>query len=207
MKIKLTDKRPLLVFAHKGEALAFFTHFKAVPLRLPSLERVNLFESRECLILLTGEGRQEAQDKLVSVLPVLKNISMIINLGVAGALSPDLPVGSMAFIKKIFAEGEAPYQCPDKMAQDQWITADLFTADKRILDSSDARPLAKIAQLVDREAYGLAIAAQNFHLAFIALKVVSDLPWKKNDSDNQQKVQQRAPDWSSLLLQSFTQLF
>ncbi len=204
MKATSTDGRPLLVFAHKGEAQAFLTHFKAGPIRLPSLERVNLFESSECLILLTGEGKVEAHNKLKSVFPSLKQINFIINLGVAGALSPKLPLGSVALIQKIFALEERSYECALTRTQGNWIAADLVTAEKRILDAKEALPLAQIAPLVDREAHGLAQAALALHLPFISLKVVSDLPWKNAGQDD---VRKKAAEWSTLLLQAFQQLF
>jgi len=206
---KLNNPRPLLVFAHKGEAQAFLTHFRASPIRLPSLEKIALFEAKEFFLLLSGEGRVGTCQKLGEVLEVLaKDLSKVINLGVAGALGQGPPLGSVYLVDQIFAFQVPALKCSPATGLE--LSANLFTADQRILSGSEALELAKLAPMVDREAHGLAQAAQLYDLPFISVKVISDQPWQMentaSDRKYQKSVQEKAGEWSALLLQAYNRL-
>ncbi len=211
----LSTGRPLLVFAHKGEAQTFLAHFKASPIRLPSLDQIELFECPQLFILITGEGRVGACQKLSDVFDALqRDISKVINLGVAGALTPELPLGTVVLVNNIYAFEGPVIQCsPAKCtsARAPRIIANLFTSDKRILAASDASELAKLAPLVDREAHGLAQTSQLYNLPFTSLKVISDLPWQASEAISDRKyqkvVQERAAEWSALLFETFSRLY
>ncbi|MBI2522504.1 MAG: hypothetical protein HYV97_18940 [Bdellovibrio sp.] len=214
MNSSRTIGRPLLVFAHKGEAQAFLAHFKASPLSLPSLSQIQLFECQQLLILLTGEGRIGASQKLSDVLNTLsKDIAKVINLGVAGALNQELSVGTVVLVDHIYAFDGPIVQCSPMKCSGPLVpctTADLFTSDKRVLGASESLELAKLAPIVDREAHGLAQTTHLYNLPFTSLKVISDLPWQApdnlDDGKYQKEVQKKATEWSTLLLKTFNRL-
>lgn len=90
------SKKPLLIFAHPGEARCFIpecSSLTALPLpemKLKPLENSKLIlkESPRFFLLITGEGRQNATLATSFTLALLQNkISSVINYGLAGLLT------------------------------------------------------------------------------------------------------------------------
>jgi hypothetical protein len=73
---------------------------------------------------------------------------------------------------------------------------DCLTSFERILSPEKALPLSGIGQLVDREAWGVAMAAKNAGVEFKAFKLISDLAGSLGACE---LTRENAPEWSAKL--------
>jgi hypothetical protein len=155
----------LITMAHLGEAQASIEQLK--------LRRVGprLFESELCTLLLTGEGPLEAAIAVAAELG-RKAYHSVINLGVAGAMAPELAVGSLHQIRTLYLINDGKPQFKSIPVAGQGL--DCLTSFERILDPQKATPLRGMAPLVDREAWGVGMAARQQNTPFICYKLVSD---------------------------------
>jgi len=177
-----------LCFAHRGEAQAFLKFYAYTP----ALEKFpGLFSSGKNYLLLTGEGLINASVKTASVLGLLQTkIKNVINIGLAGSLSKSIQLQEVYRIRTIYGHGELnPYfhsfTSVSHLGIDGLPVADILSHSDRVLNSESAIRLAPFADLVDREAWGVARACQNFKLAFFCLKLASDAPINQLIQDEQ----------------------
>ncbi|EQC51742.1 PF11140 domain protein [Bacteriovorax sp. DB6_IX] len=155
----------LLVFAHRGEAQTFLKE-----LSLKSHPKMNdLYISEEIAILLCSEGLLSSVSKLSFALGKLENCHDVINFGICGALESSIELGSIHRARTIYAENEFK-----SYSQNEHDSIDLITAKSRALTSAQAEKLNVVAQLVDREAWGLAHVCKEYGVDFQAIKLVSD---------------------------------
>ena len=156
----------LITMAHAGEARGSIETFK--------LERItpHLYRNEELVLILTGEGPFEAATKTSLIIPKYP-FSEVINIGIAGSLSPELKIGDFLPVRTHYLiNGATPLF---KTFQGHSTGVDCLTAFERILDPKKAEPLRGLGGLVDREAWGVAMAARTAELPMRSFKMVSDM--------------------------------
>ena len=88
---------PLLVFAHRGEAAGFLK--RDGPWKSRDGEG-RLYQNRHAFLLLCGEGIMEAALHTTATLSKYgEDISSVVNLGIAGGLSPGVKMDSIVAVR------------------------------------------------------------------------------------------------------------
>jgi hypothetical protein len=177
----------LITMAHLGEAQGVIELFK--------LSRItpSLFEGENVTCLITGEGPFEAATRTASQLGQ-KKYQKVINLGIAGALNHDLPLESIYPIRSIYLAIDGKPQFKSFKSLESGL--DCITSFERILDAQKALPLSGVGQLVDREAWGVAMAAKEAQVRFESYKLISD---KAGTLGACEIVKEKAQEWSKEL--------
>lgn len=191
-------KKKLLIFAHRGEARAFFSKYtlKAMPFT------EGLYESAECYLLITGEGPWKAGPKLALVLGKLANeIDSCINLGIAGALRSSIETGKIYPIRTCFLEQNSEMQFASHQLSPQGL--DLITCHTRVLDPDLAKRLDNFSPLVDRELWSLAQVSTLSGHKISAYKLISDMV---GETEICQRVKEKSDQFSALLLDFYSSL-
>lgn len=151
--------------AHPGEAQGVIETFK--------IKKVSqdLFQNEELVLLLTGEGPFEAAIK--TALTISKYpFKEILNLGIAGSLSDTFRPGDFVPVRTIYLVQD--FRPQFKTFQSLENGADCLTSFERILDHEKAKGLRGIGKIVDREAWGVAMAAKTAGIPFKSYKLISD---------------------------------
>lgn len=162
----------LLVFAHRGEAQAFLKgrNFRAVDFAFSGV-----FQSEKEMLLLCGEGLQVAEKRASVFLNSFgKNISLVLNLGIGGSLSDSLKPGEIYSIRAVFREPGEGQAFPTFRSAEPAAQTDCVSAAKRVLTRDYAQRLAPFAPIVDRELWAIASLCADYHLPFLAYKLISD---------------------------------
>ncbi len=167
----------LLVFAHRGEAQVFVREFG-----LQKLADVNLpFEvlsdsSQNFLLVCMGEGLQNATECVSATLAIFgQRITTVVNLGIAGILSPDLDVGKTIHIRTCYAQKNSKDMEFKSFSTDTLSAShDIVSARDRVLTTLVAEHLGCFAPIVDREAWAVASVAHRFGKSFHCIKYLSD---------------------------------
>lgn len=151
--------------AHLGEAQGVINLF--------DLKRVtpNLFENDSLSCLITGEGPFEAATAVASQLSK-KSYVRVLNLGIAGALDKSLKLGEIYPVRSVYLVVSASPQFKSFQSYNQGL--DCITSFERILSSEKTLPLSGLGALVDREAWGVAMATKSHGVSFESYKLVSD---------------------------------
>ncbi|EQC46558.1 phosphorylase [Bacteriovorax sp. Seq25_V] len=157
----------LLVFAHRGEAQIFL---KNIPLKShPRLNELYIGENESLLIV--GEGIFDSMSKLSFALGLLTSVEEIINIGICGALTPSIELGSIHEVAHVYCEDEfKSFPCSSLSKS----STNCITAKERVLTTSKAGELNNIAPLVDRELWALCKVAKDFGRSIRSIKLVSD---------------------------------
>lgn len=164
----------LLCFAHRGECVVFLRRLSLHPLPLS-------FATAWCgdglYVLLTGEGIEQAGRTLAAFCARYeRELSAIINLGIAGGLDPRLRRGTTYLVRTIYGtKHAAQVEYRSYSSTDQSALYDCISARTRVLDAKIGSALANFAPLVDRELWGLAGVAAQFKLPLHAAKLVSEI--------------------------------
>lgn len=155
----------LITMAHMGEAQSVIETFH--------LKRISsqLYESELLSCLITGEGPFEAATQTAALLGQ-KKFGSVINLGIAGSLSSEHKVGEIHPVRSIYLAIDGKPQFKSFKSLDTGL--DCLTSFERILSPSKAEQLSGVAHLVDREAWGVAMAAKNLGVPFSSFKLISD---------------------------------
>jgi hypothetical protein len=186
-----------LIFAHHLEAQSFIEHFG---LRLKTNFVADLYESDQWLLLITGEGLQNALQKTSAFFSQFgKNIECAFNLGVAGQLRDKISLGDIVSIRTVFAQFDEP-QYKSFTSHDAQAKFDLISFSSRVHSSETKNKLSFFGDLVDREFWGIASSAQLFSIPFYSYKYVSD---QADESVDCQRVKDEARAISQKLLQYF----
>jgi hypothetical protein len=127
-------------------------------------------------LLVTGEGLEAALLRASSTLAATEtSAKAVINLGAAGVLRDGIETGRIFRIRTVYGERRRG------LAHQQSFTCrgahevcDIIAASERVLDDDHAAGLAPFAHLVDRESWGIAMAAASFGVPFQAVKITSD---------------------------------
>lgn len=177
----------LITMAHLGEAQGVIDLFKL------TRSSPTLFEGDNLTCLITGEGPFEAAIRTASILSQ-KKYTQVINLGIAGTLNPDLPIASIQTVRSVYLAINGKPQF--KSFKSSELGIDCVTSFERILDPQKAIPLSGVAQLVDREAWGVAMAAKDAQISFHSYKLISDQAGTLGACES---VKERVQDWSAKL--------
>ena len=156
----------LIVLAHYGEAQSIIDHYSL------SKKSEELYQNSELTLLLTGEGPFEATARISSLL-ALGNYSSVINLGIVGSLDASLPLGQIHEVRTIYLaiDGKLQYKSFTLANEGR----DLITSFERILRADKAQVLRGFADLVDREAWGVAFACKEHGVPLRSFKLISDM--------------------------------
>jgi len=126
------------------------------------------------VIVLSGIGKQRAAAATAHLISA-RGASRVINVGVCGALSASLEPGAMVRIAAVLdgdAEGE-PLPC-EHSAWGKLTAARLASVDEAVFGGARRAELARRADVVDMEGWGVAEACRRLGAAFCAVKGVTD---------------------------------
>ncbi len=187
----------LLVFAHRGEAQAFFNQWDFAPVEF---HFAGLFKSKNYYLLITGEGPKDASEKTVAVIADLKEeLDEVINIGIGGSLNPKLKIGDLAWIRSSYAQNAE--RCEFKSyTTTRHDNLDCITAYSRVSTIEEKKTLSSFADIVDRELWSVMSAAHLFDLPAFALKLISD---EADSQDFCKLVKEEAPALSKKMLNAF----
>lgn len=168
--------KPLLIFAHRGEASAFIEELRFKALQGLS-SQIQAYESDEAFLLISGEGTQNALFSTTAFLAHQKPafIKEVVQMGVAGSLDRSLSVGSIMPIRCAYAEkrdGEPEFKSFPLSATQKG--SDCISAVDRVFSSTHSRKLSAFASLVDRELWSIAYSSSSFDLPLKSYKYVTD---------------------------------
>ncbi len=193
----------LLIFAHKGEASHFISKLNFKP--LPFIFN-GLYSNGKDLLLLTGEGLQNATEKTAIVLTKYsKEISQLVNIGIAGSLNLNLKIDESYLICESFKESADSID-GKKFKFTNSSEFKCISANNRVLDIIYAKKLAAHADLVDRELWAIASCAKIFKVQVIALKLISDNALIENSKDICIDIKARAREMSEKLFKKYLEL-
>ena len=130
------------------------------------------------------------------------NADLILNVGFAGCLNPNLALGQVVLVDKILADSKEPIFLNDSQAENfckshNLSLTTLLTAQNpvtSILDRDELRQKTG-ADIVDMEGHHLYSLAKKNNMPLISLKVISD----NADSDVWQTIKQNSERWSEIL--------
>ena len=183
----------LITMAHLGEAQAIIESFQ--------LKRLtpHYYEGDSMGCLITGEGPFEAATHTAAILGQ-KKFTKVINLGIAGTLNTTHEVGAICEIRSIYLiiEGKPQY----KSFSPSSAGVDCLTSFERILSHEKAKILQGVGDLVDREAWGVAMAAKTQGVDFQCFKLISDQAGTLGACE---VVRDMAQEWSLKLAQFLSQ--
>lgn len=188
----------LLIFAHRGEAQAFFNEWELLPV---NFYFTGLFKNKDHYVLITGEGPKEASEKTVAVLSSFKSeITEVINIGIAGSLTPKLKVGDHVWVRSSYAQNAD--RCEFKsFTTKNHDNIDCITAYSRVTTPEEKKILSNFADIVDRELWSIASAGHLFRVDVSALKLISD---ESDSTDICQLVKDEAPALSKKLFTEYS---
>jgi nucleoside phosphorylase len=193
----------LLVFAHRAEAGEFF---RAYPDFNVSADR-NVYQSkqRNATLLICGQGPEKAGGRLAALLADKIQYSEIINLGIAGSLTPDSTPGDVLFINQVrvsISPSLLTLSLPDPNVP----VAECSSFDKPVTEINgimdDIGGGKK--QLVDMELFSLVSVARKYSIPVTAIKVVSDMVGAEEQFRD---IRAKLPHYSRLLYQMYEQYF
>ena len=176
------NRKTLIVAAHRGEIQYFFTKHAYTKIRDMLYP---LYENDLHFIFITGEGENNVRIKFKKILSIYYDrISSIINLGIAGTLKPDLArLEEIYSISQIFKQDPSGGIDPIVIETDSKPGLRCISSMERILQSGKANALSQYADIVDREAWSLAIIAGEFNTPIKVYKYISDIPGKQSNDE------------------------
>jgi hypothetical protein len=161
----------LITMAHLGEAQGTIDKFNLIKLR------PDLYKNETMVLLITGEGPFEAATKTALTLPQYA-FKEVINLGIAGTLTDDFKIGDFFPVRSVYLINDLKPQFKSFPSLPEG--KDCLTSFERLLDPKRAQVLKGIGSLVDREAWGVAMAAKTAGVPFRAYKIISDMAGTTN---------------------------
>ncbi|MEK7790138.1 MAG: hypothetical protein AAB309_00745 [Deltaproteobacteria bacterium] len=162
----------LFTFAHRGEAQVFLKRGNYKPI---SFFFDGLYENGGDLLLITGEGLQKTTEKAAAVCASYhKEISHLINFGVAGSLSPELTLGEIYSVRTVYKEDEFHSFTTRGMTSFGAPHFDCISALERVVNDEKAAKLGCFAQIVDRELWAIGSLASLFRIPFQSHKLIAD---------------------------------
>lgn len=188
----------LLTFAHRGEAQAFLAAYSFKPV---DFFFDGLLKSDDSYLLITGEGPHIASEKTITVLASFHaEITYVYNLGVAGSLNSKFKKYDLLWIRTAYAHHADKCEFKSYSSLNPQAVNDCMTAYSRILNLAEKMKLAHFANLVDRELWAVASAAQLFKKSYQSLKIISD---EMHDGEICQFIKEEAALFSEKLLLEF----
>ncbi len=167
----------LIIFATLGEAARTVEKLKARP--SPSIPTCYFFDKG--LIVIANVGIHSAQ---MAVSKYINQVDEVWNIGLAGALKNELPIGTLVEIAKVGKHTHLPQNLDAgsiKIVESTIpsfslpnLGAKLISTDFPIHDRDTREALSSEWDLVDMEGYGVAFAAVGFNKPYRLWKIVSD---------------------------------
>lgn len=192
----LQESMHLVCIAHLGEAQALIKGL--------SLQKVNneIYHRGELYLLITGEGPWEVLTTLPYIIAKY-SITSLLNLGIAGSLSPKVKQGLIYPIRTCYAYRESSPRFNSYSTRHQQSTLDCITTEDRVLDNTLARELSNFADIVDREVWAVGRVAQKYNIPFESYKLISDIAGDKTQCFD---LKNRAPEFSQKILKFYLEL-
>lgn len=182
----------LLVFAHHGEAQSFISHFKLKP-----IDRTT-YRNDELHLLICGEGKENALFHTTKYL-AQNNIDSVYNFGVVASLRENIQSLQVFEVRTIYSHNGVKPQF-HSFTTNANSTIDCVSSESRVLTKEQKLPFIPMAELLDREAWAIAMSAKNFNKEFYCFKVVSD---ELEEHDFCHTVKEQAEIYSTKLLNAF----
>ena len=190
----------LLTFAHRGEAQAFLAAYSFKPV---DFFFDGLLKSEHYYLLVMGEGPHSASEKTISVLAKYSNeITHVFNLGVAGSLNQKIKMNDLIWVRTSYAHHAEKLEFKSYTTGAIKALNDCMTAYTRVLSFEEKNKLSHFANIVDRELWSVASAANLFKKPCLALKIISD-EMTESEGNICDFVKEKAPFFSEKLLQEF----
>lgn len=191
----------LLMFAHRGEAQEFIRRKHNIPV---DFYFSGVYRSTDEILLITNGGLQQTREKMISICNYFgKNITKVINLGIAGSLTDRLQLNQIYAIRKIYHEPDQNDLYPSFVCADQKSKIDCVTVREPILDNKSANGFANIAQVVDQELWACAAVSKDYNLPLRAYKLISD---RIGDDNSAAILKSRAATFSKHLFDFYKKL-
>ncbi|MEC9281448.1 MAG: hypothetical protein VX642_01955, partial [Bdellovibrionota bacterium] len=192
--------KSLLVFAHKAEASSFI---RELQLKRDNSYSGELYLSEEISLLICGEGPMRSSAKLSKAIHhlQLKNIELIINMGIAGSLNDKLEINKIYDFSVVLAEasfGKPEFKGFESLQRDS--KNYLITALDRVKTAAYREQLSQFAEAVDREAWGLAFVCDEYNIPFSCYKLISDVAGPETSCFD---VKEKAKFYSESLLEFY----
>lgn len=195
----------LLVFAHRGEAKTFLKEL--VLDRVRSEESVELFSNEDLYLLICGEGIDKALLQTSYVLGKYESISEIFNIGICGSLAVVQEESEVFEVSSINANSNSHFEFKSfECLQNTPKTRNLISTNQRILEKSQVEMILPLGDFVDREAWGVALAAHQIKkLKIICLKIASD--FVQIESQFCERVKEQSMEFSDKLFEYYQKHF
>lgn len=162
----------LLTFAHRKEAESFIDYLNFKPV---NFHFDGLFRNDNDFLLITGEGTQNATEKVVATISFFKNeIKHLYNIGIAGSLSNKASKGELVEIRTSYAHHATRLEFKSFTSNATDSNLDCMTVFERVLSLDQRKKLSLHADIIDRELWSIASASHLFKIPFTAYKYISD---------------------------------
>jgi nucleoside phosphorylase len=184
----------LITMAHLGEAQGTIDKFHLIKLR------PDLYKNETMVLLITGEGPFEAATKTALTLPQF-DFKEVINLGIAGSLTDKFNIGDFFAVRSIYLINDLKPQF--KSFPSLPTGEDCLTSFERLLDPTRTHILKGVGSLVDREAWGVAMAAKTAGVPFRAYKMISDVAGTTNACE---LVKEKAQEFGESLAENLSKI-
>jgi nucleoside phosphorylase len=187
----------LITIAHKAEAQAFIKRKHNIPVEFYF---TGIYRHEDEILLLTGSKMETVMDRIRQVLIYYgKNITNILNMGIAGALHDSLQLNQIYGIGNIYFENSSEiYQSANPRPQ-----IDCISVTQAVVDNNRAKKLARTALCVDMELWGMAKVAQENNISLRSYKLISDYAGSETDL---LKIKNNAPIFSKHLFDFYKKL-
>lgn len=193
----------LLTFAHGGEASRFLKGGDRNTLDFPI---AGLYRVDDLLLLITGEGIQNATEKVSAVCGAFhREIRNVVNLGIAATVDESVSIGEIYPVRVCYCErdGAMLFRSFPSASFEDARGRDCVSVDYRAFDPESGTRLANFASLVDREAWAIASVCSLFDIPFNSYKLISDRVGKQN-SDCFDSAKDQAEQYSKKLYEFFS---
>lgn len=197
----------LLCFAHRGEAQVFLS---SLSLKQQQDVFFNSYFSEEVHILITGEGPYGALPVLMAYLQKYGgHFKKIINFGIVAGIDASSKVGQGFWIQSAYLEQENLdfnyHSYPCEVPKDAQNVKKVLTVHRRVLSAEVAAELSPVAELVDREIWGLAMAAHFYKIPLMSYKVVSDQP-KIEKEEFCHRIREKSLEFSQMFFDEYRKI-
>jgi len=189
----------LLIFAHRGEAQVFLKNLDL------SLERTSfgeVYKNDKLIVLITGEGLQNASEMTSACLGFFAGITEVLNMGICAGLSADLKKFDLLPVRTVYAY-DSTFKFKSFTSSQVLATHDCVSASQRVTQKTQKEAYFQIAPLIDRELWAIASCSQRFKKKWSSVKIVSDILDEQTDC---QDIFEDALEFSSKLFQYFQQM-
>jgi nucleoside phosphorylase len=190
-----TEKKPLLIFAHKGEARFFF---QQISYRKISGKEISFYEGKDHLILITGEGKEKVRSALSHFFSGYEpEVNTVYNFGIAGAVNRELKIGEIYPVKKIRYRTDKG----ETLVTSERRGLTCLTVDEEIVLNGESKAVGLDTDILDMEAYHIAYIVERKKIPFFCYKLISDFAGESIGGE----IKDKKPLWSNLLYMYYSE--